>query len=150
MGFFYPPFIHISHFCHVKCLLRSVVWTLTYTQLTTPPESSILFYSKDVVKIHLYVVFGSSVCQDARMMETALYYIMRGFGVIFPPLYRSTPYHLNSIPKIPKIISHETVYGCLSCFALYYIQQLCATSFVCYTCVMSHAGPNKMKTLVSL
>lgn len=39
----------------------------TYTQLTTPPESSILFYSKDVVKIHLYVVFGSSVCQDARM-----------------------------------------------------------------------------------
>lgn len=63
----YFPFLPYKMFTQVSHNHSVTGVDTTYTQLTTPPESSILFYSKDVVKIHLYVVFGSSVCQDARM-----------------------------------------------------------------------------------
>lgn len=36
-------------------------------------------------------------------LETAWHYIIRGFGVIFPPFYRRAPYHLIPFPKSPRL-----------------------------------------------
>ena len=36
-------------------------------------------------------------------VETAWHYIMRGFGVIFPPQYRNAPYHLTPFPRSQRL-----------------------------------------------
>lgn len=100
--FFYPPFSFNSHFCPLTYLLSSVIitvvqmWTLTYTELATPLEFSILFSSKDIVKMHLCLIFGSSphqIWMGGSCM--ALLYerfrchlpssIKKGHPIIYPP-----------------------------------------------------------------
>lgn len=127
----------------------SLVWTLTYTQLATPLELSMLFSSKEVAKIHPCVVFGSSVFQDVWMSGNCMALYHERFWCHLPSSIQKCTLSFSPIPKIPKIISYETVYSPLSCFALCYMQQLRATSSVYCSCVMRHAGPNKKKTLIS-
>lgn len=56
----------LGFLCHEKYLPRSVIitvallWTASYTRLTTPLQWTVLFSSKDAAVIHLCVIFGSS------------------------------------------------------------------------------------------
>lgn len=65
------------------------------------------------------------------------------FWCHLPSSIQTCTLSFNPIHKIPKIISYETVYIALSCFALYLMLRLCATSSVYYVCVTSHTSPNR-------
>lgn len=65
------------------------------------------------------------------------------FWCHLPSSIQTCTLSFNPIHKIPKIISYETVYIAPSCFALYLMWRLCATSSVYYVCVTSHTSPNR-------
>lgn len=124
----------------------ALLWTLKYTELSAPLKFSLLFSSKDIVKIHLCVVFGTTAFKIWMKGKMHGMTSWEGFSVNSPPPSRSTPYHLTLFTRSPRLY-HMKLY--ISLFPVLHLTLFndCATSSVYYACVMRHASPNKEESL---